>query len=355
MKLSDFDYYLPSDRIAAHPLERRDQSRLMRINRSSGVISHHSFADLPDLLDSSDLLVVNNTKVLPARLLGKRLGLTSEIQGKVRMPSAEIEVLLLKPLGEDTWEALVRPGRKMRVGERVRFGTGELECEVLERGDFGIRKVKFSYRGDFDQILDQIGHVPLPPYIGRPDEPQDKFQYQTVYASQPGAVAAPTAGLHFTGEVFDRLRKKGIEWCETTLHVGLGTFQPVHVDDIKEHRLEKERFQISAEAAEGIRAAKFHRRRVIAVGTTVTRTLEEVAQKNNGEILPDTGETGLFIYPGFTFRCVDGLLTNFHLPESTLLMLVSAFAGYELIRTAYQQAIAEGYRFYSYGDCMLIL
>ena len=264
-------------------------------------------------------------------------------------------MLLLRPLGDDVWEVLVKPGRKMRVGERVSFAAGRLDGEILERSQLGIRKVRFYYTGDFDQIIDQSGHVPLPPYIRRPDEPQDKQRYQTIFAKRRGAVAAPTAGLHFTRSVFDRLSEKGIRWCEVTLHVGLGTFQPVHSEQIEEHRMEKERFEISAEAAKAINLSKSRGGRIIAVGTTVARTLESAVLKHPGGISAVSGETDLFIYPGFQFRLMDGLLTNFHLPRSTLLMLVSAFAGRDLTLQAYKRAIEENYRFYSYGDCMLIL
>lgn len=354
MKLSEFDYHLPEERIALRPVEPRDRSRLMRVRRAAGQVSHHVFTDLPALLEPSDLLVLNNTRVFPARLLGKRLGLASESYPKDKQPSAVVEVLLLKPLGGDLWEALVRPGRKMRVGERVRFGEGQLECEVVERGEFGLRTVKFFYRGNFDAIVDALGHVPLPPYITRPDEVNDRARYQTVYAKKRGAVAAPTAGLHFTRAIFNKLQSRGIETCEITLHVGLGTFQPVHADEVEAHRMEPERFEISEEAASAIRSARSEGRRIIAVGTTVVRTLESVALQHGGEVVACQGETSLFIYPGFSFQCVNALLTNFHLPRSTLLMLVSAFARRELILQAYQQAIEAGYRFYSYGDCMLI-
>jgi S-adenosylmethionine:tRNA ribosyltransferase-isomerase len=355
MKVSDFDYDLPDGRIAQRPVEPRDRSRLMAVYRANGTASHHAFTDLPDLLEPSDLLVLNNTKVFPARLLGRRLGLTSETYSRDKQPSALIEVLLLKPLGDDTWEALVKPGRKMRVGERVRFGEGQLECEVIERGELGLRKVKFFYRGSFDAIVDAVGHVPLPPYIPRPDEAADKVRYQTVYAKKRGAVAAPTAGLHFTRAIFERLRSKGVEICEITLQVGLGTFRPVHADEVEDHHMEPESFEISEEAAGAIQSAQASGRRVVAVGTTVARTLETAALQHEGRIVACSGESSLFIYPGFPFRCINGLLTNFHLPRSTLLMLVSAFASRELILHAYQEAIRENYRFYSYGDCMLIL
>lgn len=354
MNVSDFNYALPSQLIASHPVQPRDQSRLMHVRRATGEISHHVFSELPELLQASDLLVLNNTKVFPARLLGHRMGVASESYPRDKPPSAMIEVLLLKPLGGDVWEVLVKPGRKMRIGERVRFGS-RLECEVLERGERGSRTVKFSYQGNFDDLVDTLGHVPLPPYIARPDETRDKAEYQTIFARKRGAVAAPTAGLHFTPTVLRKLRQRGVETCEITLHVGLGTFQPVRAEQVEDHRVEAERFEISAEAAQTIGLARTQQRRVVGVGTTAARTLESSAQQHGGEVVAEAGETRLFIYPGFEFSCLDGLLTNFHLPRSTLLMLVSAFAGRETILRAYQEAIEANYRFYSYGDCMLIL
>lgn len=354
MKLSDFDYELPAELIASHPIQPRDQSRLMCVRRATGEISHHVFTELPELLQPADLIVFNNTKVFPARLLGHRLGMASESYPIDKTPTATIEVLLLKPLGDDVWEVLVKPGRKMRVGERVRFGR-RLECEVVDRGDLGSRKVKFFYEGNFDDVVDVLGHVPLPPYIDRPDQTRDKVEYQTIFARKRGAVAAPTAGLHFTPAVLRRLRERGVETCEITLHVGLGTFQPVHAEQVEEHQMEPERFEISAEAACTIQRAQTQERRVVCVGTTVARTLESSAGRHNGIVQPETGETSLFIYPGFAFSCIRGLVTNFHLPRSTLLMLVCAFAGRETILSAYQNAIDAKYRFYSYGDCMLIL
>ena len=355
MQTSDFDYHLPEDQIALHPLEPRDQSRLMRLDRATGAISHHVFAELPELLDPSDLLVLNNTRVFPARLIGRRLGLTSGPRGKGSPLRSRIEIFMIRPLGVNQWEVLVKPGRKVRIGERILFGEGKLQCEVLGRRDLGVRTVRFECDGNLDDLVDQLGHIPLPPYISRPDEPKDRDQYQTIFAKRRGAVAAPTAGLHFTPAVFDRFRQRGIDWCEITLHVGLGTFQPVHTDRIEEHRMEKEWYELSPEAAQSIQNAIEQERRVIAVGTTVTRTLESVAQLNRGKIIASIGETSLFIYPGFCFQCIRGLLTNFHLPRSTLLMLVSAFAGRERVLHAYRQAIEANYRFYSYGDCMLIL
>lgn len=355
MQVSDFDYHLPKSLIALHPLEIRDQSRLLRLDRVTGAVSHHVFAELPVLLKPSDLLVLNNTRVFPARLFGHRLGLTSGYRGKGSPIRSRIEVLLIRPLGDNRWEVLVKPGRKIRVGERILFGEGQLQCEVLDRGKLGVRIVRFDCEGNLDDLVDQLGHVPLPPYIPRQDEPKDHEQYQTIYAKQRGAVAAPTAGLHFTPAVFEQLRQRGIECCEVTLHVGLGTFQPIHCEIVEEHRLYAERFELSPEAARCIQKALRQERRIVAVGTTVTRTLEAVAQLKGGDITAVTGETNLFIYPGFHFQCVGGLVTNFHLPRSTLLMLVCAFAGRDRVLEAYRQAIEANYRFYSYGDCMLIL
>jgi S-adenosylmethionine:tRNA ribosyltransferase-isomerase len=354
MNLSDFDYALPKELIASHPMQPRDQSRLMYVRRATGEISHHVFTELPELLRPKDLMVFNNTKVFPARLLGHRLGLTSQSYANDKTPRATVEVLLLKTLGDDIWEVLVRPGRKMRVGERVRFGS-RLECEVVDRGELGSRRVKFFYHGNFDDLIDTLGHIPLPPYIDRPDQARDKTEYQTIFARKRGAVAAPTAGLHFTPAILRKLRDRGVETCEITLHVGLGTFQPVHVDQVEDHQMEAERFEIAADVAQVIHAAKAKNRRVVGVGTTAARALETSAGLHGGTVQAETGETRLFIYPGFRFSCLDGLLTNFHLPRSTLLMLVCAFAGREAILTAYQQAIDAKYRFYSYGDCMLVI
>jgi len=354
MNLSDFEYTLPPELIASHPMQPRDRSRLMYIRRATGEISHHVFAELPGLLDPADLLVFNNTKVFPARLLGHRLGMASQSYPADKTPSATIEVLLLKPLGDDVWEVLVKPGRKMRVGERVRFGS-RLECEVVDRGNLGSRTVRFSCQGNFDDLVDTLGHVPLPPYIDRPDQVRDKAEYQTIFARKRGAVAAPTAGLHFTPAILRKLRDRGVETCEITLHVGLGTFQPVHAEQVEDHEMEAERFEIAADAAQVIQLARAQKRRVVGVGTTAARTLETSAGRHHGTVQAEAGETRLFVYPGFAFSCLDGLLTNFHLPRSTLLMLVSAFAGRETILRAYQQAIDAKYRFYSYGDCMLIL
>jgi len=354
MNLSDFDYTLPKGLIASHPMQPRDQSRLMYVRRATGEVSHHVFTELPELLRPTDLVVFNNTKVFPARLLGHRLGLASQSYPTDKTPSATIEVFLLKALGNDIWEVLVKPGRKMRVGERVRFGS-RLECEVVQRGELGSRQVRFFYQGNFDDLIDTLGHVPLPPYIDRPDQARDKTEYQTIFARKRGAVAAPTAGLHFTPAILRKLRDRGVKTCEITLHVGLGTFQPVHADQVEDHQMEPEYFEIAADVAQVLHGAKARNRRVVGVGTTVARTLESSAGRHRGSVQAETGETRLFIYPGFKFSCLDGLLTNFHLPRSTLLMLVCAFGSREAILAAYQQAIDAKYRFYSYGDCMLIM
>ena len=355
MQLSEFDYFLPGKSIALYPAKEREESRLLKLDRHSGIVSHHRFSDLPSLLRASDLLVLNNTRVFPARLLGRRLGLESGPRGRHSPVCSQIEVLLVKPLEQETWEVLVRPGRKVRVGEVIVFGEGELQCKVLERGEYGLRRVHFHCTGDFDTQVDRLGHVPLPPYIHREEDPLDRIRYQTIYASRRGAVAAPTAGLHFSEGVFRGLRERGISWCEITLHVGLGTFQPVRSDTVEEHRMEKEWYEIPEPAAQALRSAKSQGRRIVAVGTTATRALESAALQYGQELIPCQGETELFIFPGFRFRLVDGLITNFHLPCSTLLMLVSAFAGREQVLKAYLEAIQSGYRFYSYGDCMLIL
>jgi S-adenosylmethionine:tRNA ribosyltransferase-isomerase len=360
MLLQEFDYPLPSELIAQRPLPERDTSRLLVLDRAAGAFQDRAFRELPQVLSPGDLLVFNNTKVFPARLLGRRRGSTAQSIGK-RNPAAgeyltaEVELLLTRQEGDDIWQGLVHPGRKVRTGEVLVFGGGELEAEVLARGEYGVRRVRLRAReGLIDAAIDRLGHVPLPPYIRRPDEPDDRETYQTVYAKVRGAVAAPTAGFHFTERVLGALAARGIETCEITLHVGLGTFQPVRTEHVEEHRMEAERFEISESAAATINRALDDGRRVIAVGTTSVRTLESVAREHSGRIVAGRGDTNLFIFPGFQFQVVRALLTNFHLPKSTLLMLVSAFAGRELILRAYQHAIAERYRFYSYGDCMLI-
>jgi len=356
--VSDFDYHLPDDLIAQEPLLERAASRLLHLVRSTGNWQDRHFRDLPDLLRPDDLLVVNNTRVFAARLYGRRSGARAQPVSQ-RNPAAKeflhgrIEVLLTKGLGNFEWEALVHPGRKIGIGERLFFGDNELEAEVVGRGTFGERRLRFRPVTDFFQCIERLGHVPLPPYIGRGDRPEDRERYQTVYARECGSVAAPTAGLHFTPEILGRIRERGIEIAELTLHVGLGTFQPVRVERVEDHKMHSEWFSISKDAASRINGALDAGRRVVAVGTTTVRTLE-FAARQSGRVEPGSGEADLFIYPGFRFRVVGALLTNFHLPKSTLLMLVSAFAGRELVLKAYEHAVRERYRFYSYGDCMLI-
>jgi S-adenosylmethionine:tRNA ribosyltransferase-isomerase len=361
MLLEEFDYQLPPELIAQRPLVPRDASRMMVLDREAGTIRDQVFRDLPQILDPGDLLVFNNTKVFPARLLGRRRGLRSQSVGKGN-PAAreflqgEVELLLTRQESGDVWEGLVHPGRKVRTGEVLLFGEGELQAEVIGRGDYGVRRVRLrAHEGTIEDAIDRLGHVPLPPYIRRSDEAQDRATYQTIYAKVRGAVAAPTAGFHFTEGVLEALRQRKIETCEITLHVGLGTFQPVRADRVEEHKMEAERYEIPPAAAVALNGALEQRRRVIAVGTTSLRTLEHVAFEHGGRIEPGRGETSLFIYPGFTSRVVRGLLTNFHLPRSTLLMLVCALAGRDLTLRAYQHAGQERYRFYSYGDCMLVL
>lgn len=361
MTLEEFDYPLPQDLIAQRPLPERDASRMMVLDRKTGTFEDRQFRDLPRILQPGDLLVFNNTKVFPARLLGRRRGITAQTIGK-RNPAAreyltaEIELLLTRQESEDTWQGLVHPGRKVGTGEIVVFGEGDLEAEVIGRGDYGLRRVRLKAReGKVEDAIDRLGHVPLPPYIHRPDDPADKETYQTVYAKHRGAVAAPTAGLHFTERVFRELRGRGVETCEITLHVGLGTFQPVHRERVEDHVMDAERYEISESAARAINTAREEGRRVIAVGTTTVRALEHAARENGGKVVAGCGETNLFIFPGFRFQVIHALLTNFHLPRSTLLMLVAAFAGRGLLLRAYQHAVAERYRFYSYGDCMLIV
>ncbi|MBD3185165.1 tRNA preQ1(34) S-adenosylmethionine ribosyltransferase-isomerase QueA [Candidatus Poribacteria bacterium] len=343
MKTSLFDYHLPEELIAQYPLNQRDESRLMVLNRANESIKHRRFSDLPEFLTSSDLLVVNNTKVIPARLMGKRAG-----------SGGSYEVLLLKPKGNDIWEGLVKRSSRLKPGTRLIFGDGRLEAEVLGKTDTGGRLLKFSYNENFNKILDDLGKPPLPPYIRRNAEEEDKKRYQTVYASQNGAVAAPTAGLHFTPTLLKKLASKGIEKVELTLHVGLGTFQPVRSEDVEEHHIHSEEYEITNEAAEKINEAKNRGGKIIAVGTTSVRTLESSVD-SHGKTLPGSGITDIFIYPGYKFRIVDVLITNFHLPRSTLIMLVSAFASRDFILKAYEEAVKTKYRFYSYGDAMLIL
>jgi S-adenosylmethionine:tRNA ribosyltransferase-isomerase len=361
MLLEEFNYELPKELIAQRPLKERDASRMMLLDRAAQSFTDCAFRALPEILAPGDLLVVNNTRVFPARLLGRRRGTQAQAIGKGNPATreyltAEVELLLTRNESGDVWQGLVHPGRKIRTGEVLVFGGGELEAEVLGRGERGVRRVLLrALEGTVAIAIDRLGHVPLPPYVDRPDEAADRETYQTVYARVRGAVAAPTAGFHFTERIFRALQERKVETCEITLHVGPGTFRPVQTGRVEDHKMESEQFEISEAAAAGINNALAEGRRVIAVGTTSVHTLESVALQNEGKIVPCRGETGLFIVPGFRFQVVRGLLTNFHLPKSTLLMLVSAFAGRELITRAYQHAIEERYRFYSYGDCMLIL
>jgi S-adenosylmethionine:tRNA ribosyltransferase-isomerase len=364
VRLDELDYDLPSLQIAQRPLQRRDSSRLLAMDRVSGKLADRMFSELPSLLRGEELIVLNNARVIPARLFGRRLGVFSDAPSRASRQehlSGTVEIFLARQVGPDVWEALVRPGRKMKTGERVVFGEGELEAEIIERGEFGVRTVRFTSRdpGGVTSQIERLGHVPLPPYIDRADESADRERYQTVFASRPGAVAAPTAGLHFTPEVLAAIRARGAELCELTLDVGLGTFQPIHSDTLEGHVMHAESYEISEHAAQQIQAAHSALRPILAVGTTVVRALEDAALRAT-EASSDTlvrsgkADAGLFIVPGFSFRVVNALLTNFHLPRSTLLALVCAFAGRERVLTAYRHAVEAGYRFYSYGDCMLI-
>lgn len=355
MKVSDFDFKLPPELIAQFPLKEREQARLLVVDRSSHQISHHHFHELGNFLSAGDLLVLNNTRVLRARLFGCRRGITSDPHTRRSKLRSTIEVLLVKELEPRLWEVLVKPGRKMRVGEVVVFGKDELRGEVVGRGELGLRTMRFECEGDFLKAVQRFGHVPLPPYIRREDIPADETDYQTVYARHFGAVAAPTAGLHFSEALLEKLQARGVERCEITLHVGLGTFQPVHEEEVEQHVMHSEWYEIPEEAARQIDRARSEGGRVVAVGTTAVRTLEHVARGNAGRIVVSRGETDIFIYPGFSFCATDALLTNFHLPRSTLLMLVAAFAGRELVLESYRIATQMGYRFFSYGDAMLIL
>ena len=343
MKVSDFNYDLPKKLIAQHPMEKRDESRLMVLHRDTKQIEDKTFKDVIDYLEPGDCLVRNNTKVIPARLYGKIVGKTSE---------KLVEFLLLKQLENDNWEVMVRPGKKLREGVKVDFGDGLLHAEILEVMENGDRLVHFEYDGIFNEILDKIGLMPLPPYIT--ERLKDKDRYQTVYAKYDGSAAAPTAGLHFTEELLEKIKEKGIEIANVTLHVGIGTFRPVKVENIEEHHMHSEHYYIKQEDVDKINKAKREGHRIIAVGTTSCRVLESIA-KDNGEVEPTEGDTSIFIYPGYKFKCIDCLITNFHLPESTLIMLVSSLATKEFIMEAYNKAVEEKYRFFSFGDAMLIL
>jgi len=340
MKTSEFFYELPQELIAQDPLEDRSSSRLMVLDRQTGAVSHHVFRDIKSFLQPGDCLVLNNTRVIPARLFGVREG----TQGK-------IEILLLKRRENDIWETLVKPGKKCRPGTVISFGDGLLTGEILEIVEDGNRLIRFHYEGIFEEILDQLGQMPLPPYITH--QLQDKERYQTVYAKHDGSAAAPTAGLHFTPALLDEIRDMGVQIAEVTLHVGLGTFRPVKVEDVTKHHMHSEFYMIDGKTAETINNARKNGGRIICVGTTSCRTLETAADEN-GFLRECSGWTDIFIYPGYRFKAMDALITNFHLPESTLLMLVSAFAGKDNIMHAYSEAVQERYRFFSFGDAMLI-
>jgi len=360
----DFDYDLPKDRIAQRPLAERDASLMLQLNRATGAVHDTRFAEFAEQLRGDELLVFNNARVIPARLFGRRVGAhvgATSITLTTDHPSGTVEVFLARQVSPDTWEALVRPGRKLPIGEQVIFGDGELAAEIVDRGDLGLRSVRLSSRNgeSLVRLIEQLGHVPLPPYIDREDESSDRERYQTVFAKNPGAVAAPTAGLHFSPEVLSRLREKGIESCEITLDVGLGTFQPIHSEDLSQHVMHAESYEISEDSAAKIAAARQAKRAIVAIGTTVVRALEDSAQRaceagTSGLLLSGRSEARIFITPGFEFKVVNALLTNFHLPRSTLLALVCAFAGRENVLAAYRHAVKSGYRFYSYGDCMFI-
>jgi len=359
MQVSDFDFDLPAELIAQEPAADRASARLLHLDRASGGIVHTSISALPELLSARDLLVVNNTRVFPARLLGRRVPSGGAVECLLVRPGHDQVTIRSRP-GHDQvaiWEALMHPGQKLRPGERVVFeGVRTIHGEILERHYFGRRLVRLWTEdgSSVDEAIDAIGHVPLPPYIKRPDLESDRERYQTVFARERGSVAAPTAGLHFTPELLAALAQNGAETAEITLHVGYGTFQPVRVDRVEDHRVEAESYDIGPRAAAAIDAARAGGRRIVAVGTTTTRTLEAVASTNAGRIAAGAGTTDLFIHPGFRFAVVGALMTNFHLPRSSLLMLVAAFAGRDLVLNAYHAAIAERYRFYSYGDAMLI-
>ncbi len=362
MLVSDFNFHLPEELIAQEPLAARDGSRMLQLEREGGQYADCRFRDLPEMLGADDVIVFNNTRVFPARLYGRREGARSQPLSP-RNPAARdflggrVEVLLTRQSSSqpNDWDCLVRPGRKIGVGERMVFGENhELHAQILARGKFGERHLRFQPVEDFYRLLDRIGHVPLPPYIARADAAADRERYQTVYAGERGSIAAPTAGLHFTPRILDRIRERGIQAVEITLHVGLGTFQPVRVERVEDHKIHSEAYSISREAASLLNHALGNRKRVVAVGTTTVRTLEHALREGSGSIRPGGGTADIFIYPGFEFKGVRAMLTNFHLPRSSLLMLVSAFAGRENLLRAYEHAVSAGYRFYSYGDCMLI-
>ncbi|SHE84362.1 tRNA preQ1(34) S-adenosylmethionine ribosyltransferase-isomerase QueA [Caloramator proteoclasticus] len=340
MNVKDFYFDLPEELIAQTPIEPRDMSRLMVLDKKTGEIEHRIFRDIIEFLNEGDCLVLNNSRVIPARLFGVK-----EDTG------ANVEFVLLKRIDKDKWETLVKPGKKARIGSKFIFGDGELRCEVLDNTESGGRIIEFKYEGVFEQILDRLGNMPLPPYIKA--ELKDRERYQTVYSKVEGSAAAPTAGLHFTNELLEKIKNKGVKIAYLTLHVGLGTFRPVKVENIEEHKMHSEFYMIDEENAKIINNTKKNGKRIIAVGTTSCRTLE-TASDENGYVKPQSGWTDIFIYPGYNFKCVDCLITNFHLPESTLIMLVSALAGREKVLNAYNTAVREKYRFFSFGDAMFI-
>lgn len=373
MRLEDFDYHLPAGQIAQYPTERRDGARLLLVDRKQpdqAKFTDTFFSELPGLLRGDELLVFNNARVIPARLFGRRAKPTptpgASATPRQPHPTGEVEVFLSREIAPDTWEALVKPGRKLQPGTRILFGEGQLAGEINSREDFGMRSIKFRSLDarTVTQHIEALGHIPLPPYINRADENSDRERYQTVFAKRPGAVAAPTAGLHFTPEILQAISKRGVETCELTLQVGLGTFQPIRSETLEEHTMHAESYEIPGDTAARICAARAAGRPILAVGTTVVRALEAAALRvlesasdratSPRLITAGSGEATLFMYPGFAFRVVDALLTNFHLPRSTLLALVSAFAGRAQILEAYRHAVLGGYRFYSYGDCMLL-
>jgi S-adenosylmethionine:tRNA ribosyltransferase-isomerase len=341
MKVADFNYTLPEELIAQHPYEKRDEARLMVLDKSNHTIEHKVFSDVIDYLNPGDCLVINDTKVIPARLYGKK------------DTGAKVEFLLLSRIENDDWQVIVKPGNKLKPGSKVVFGDNELRAEVLDILDGGTRKVHFEYDGIFNEILDKIGLMPLPPYI-KENIKEENDKYQTVYAKYEGSAAAPTAGLHFTEELLERIKQKGVEIAKVTLHVGIGTFRPVKVENVEDHHMHQEHFYIKQEDADKINNAKKNGNKIIAVGTTSCRTLESVADEN-GFVKAMEGDTGIFIYPGYKFKCIDRLITNFHLPESTLIMLVSSLAGRDFIMEAYNTAVKERYKFFSFGDAMIIL
>lgn len=340
MKVKDFYFDLPKELIAQHPLEKRDESRLMVLNKKSGEIEHKVFKDIIDYLNPGDCLVLNDTRVMPARLYGAKEG-----------SGGKMEFLLLNRHEDDIWETLVKPGKRGKVGAKFVFGNGELKAEVVDVLDNGNRKVKFYYDGIFEEVLDSLGEMPLPPYIE--EKLEDRERYQTVYSKEVGSAAAPTAGLHFTDELLQAIRKKGINIAFVTLHVGLGTFRPVKAEDIQDHEMHSEYYILDKENAEIINNAKRSGKRVIAVGTTSNRTLESIASEE-GQVKEQSGYTSIFIYPGYKFKIVDAIITNFHLPESTLIMLISAFSTREIVMNAYKTAVENKYRFFSFGDAMFI-